>query len=346
MSDIDSASISDDISGSSSVPGADNADAGSTQVDTPQSDPSVGTSAEAGSAVADNPTVDGQQPSLAADTETNKTVGVAQAPQYGEKQYKEVQGWATKLSQRNAELAAELKQLKSQLQERAQQEQQPKSQPWDPEDPRHQDFLKLVDKADFYDEQMRGETDEAFITKLRQKQIASLGDEGVKLLQQWQQSVRAQERERRLNPQAFYRKLIRQESQPVVRETLQATNESYQRQVQAVNDVQQWMQQSDIATPDNKQAVIDLMEKGMPFDIAKTAVEREHYRKLVSEAKKASASAGEKERLLQGNAAGVISRNPNASKRVDVAALRKEKGIQDGRQLTDMLFDLDKQGLL
>lgn len=343
---VDTGEISVETEVSSASSGADNAQTGSAPADNPSSDPSNGTPAEVGSAVADNPQAEAEA-SFTTGAETKTAVPAeAQAPQYGEKQYKEVQGWATKLSQRNAELAEELKQLKSQLQTQAQKAQQPQSEPWHPEDPRHQEFLKLVDKADYFDELIRGEQDNALVEKLREKQLRVLGNEGIDLLQRWQRDVRNQERERRLNPKAFYQKLIRAEAQPVVHETLKSTNESYQRQVQAVNDVQQWMQQSDIATDDNKRAVIGLMEKGMPFDIAKTAVEREHYRKLVSAANKASASAEEKERLLQGNAAGVVSRNPNASKKVDVAKLRQDKGIKNSREFIDELFDLDKKGML
>jgi hypothetical protein len=340
--------ITSDVSQSSAAPGTDTADAGSTSVDNQQtSEPSGGTAAEAGSAQAGNP--EAKDAGSFTDTETkavNAEAADAQAGQYGPEQYKRLQAWATKLSQRNHEIQAEMERLKSQHQSSQETAKQPATEPWDPEDSRHQEFLKLVDKADYFDEMIRGEGDENLVKAIQQKQLRVIGNDGIELLQRWQRAVRLQERERRLNPAAFYRKLIRQEAQPVVRETLQTTNESYQRQVQAVDDVRQWMAQSDIATDENKKAVIAFMEKGMPFDIARTAVEREHYRKMVSAAKKATASADEKERLLQGNAAGVVSRNPNASKKVDVAKLRQEKGITDGRALIDELFDLDQKGML
>lgn len=323
----------------------DTADAGSTSVDNLASDQTAGTSADVGAAVAANPPEDGQQDSFTGGAET-KTVAAPAVPQYGEKQYKEVQGWATKLSQQNAELKAQLNRLQSQVQEREQAAKQATTEPWDPEDSRHANFLKLVERADYYDELMRGETDPAIVQKLQDKQLKLLGNDGIDQLQRWQQAVRAQERERRLNPRAFYQKLIRQEAQPVVRETLQSTNDTYQRQVQAVNDVQQWLQNKEIATDDNKKALISYMEKGMPFNVAQTIVERDHYRNQVSAAQKASASAGEKERLLQGNAAGAVSRNPNASKQVDVPKFFKDKGVTSSRQKIDALFDLDHQGLL
>lgn len=345
MTDLDTAVASEDTQDNSATQSTDNASAGSASAGIPASEPTGGTSADAGTAVADTQPEDGQQASFKVGAET-KAVNDQPAASPYEKQYRDAQSWNTKISQQNAELKAQLARLQSQYEEREQAAKQATTEPWDPEDSRHQSFLKLVERADYYDELMRGETDQAIVDRLQQKQLQILGPQGIEQLQRWQQSVRAQERERRLNPRAYYQKLIRQEAQPVVHETLQSTNETYQRQVQAVNDVQQWMQNKDIATDENKQAIISYMEKGMPFKVAQTIVERDHYRNQVSAAQKASASAEEKERLLQGNAAGAVSRNPNASKHVDVPKFLKDKGITSSRQKIDALFDLDRQGLL
>ncbi len=207
--------------------------------------------------------------------------------------------------------------------------------------------MRLVDKAEAYEELIQGEEDPAEIQKLHVRMQRALGEKGIQTLNAWRADVRNQERERRLNPRAFYAKLIRQEAQPVVRETLQSTSQNYQQMIQARDQAQNWVKGNpEVATPDNIRAVLALMEKGETFDKASAIVERDHYRTQVSNAKKMTASAEEKERLLQGNAAGGINRNPNAAKTIDVNKLRKDKGIKDSRGFTDMLFDLDKEGLL
>jgi hypothetical protein len=332
---------------SSSEPGAENVSNGSPAGDNQSNDLSVGTSTEAGTAEAVNLPEDGQQEPSQPVAETKANPADGQGSVSYEEQYKRVQGWATKVHQRNLELEQRLKALEESAQKQSQQSAQPQTEPWDPEDARHQDFLKLVDKADYYSELIQGEDNPEIKKLLQDKQLRLLGNEGVDLLQRWQRAVRSQERERRLNPQAFYRKLIRQEAQPVVQETLQTTSQQYQQVQQARGDVESWMSKNkDIATPENIKAILGHMQSGMPFQVASAIAERDHYRKQVSAAQKASASAEEKERLLQGNAAGVVSRNPNASKQLDVAKLLKESGARNSREKIDKLFDLDRQGLL
>ncbi len=331
---------------SSSAQSTDTASVGSAIADTTTSDPTVGTSADAGSAVADTLPDDGTQRSSTSDSETKTTVPPSQGTTY-EKQYKDVQGWATKVHQTNLDLQRQLKELQTQFQASQQKQAAPQHQPWDEDHAEHAQFLRLVDKAEFFEELIQGENDPAEIQKLHARMHRALGEKGVGMLQEWRADVRRQERERRLNPKAFYSKLIRQESEPVVRETLQSTSQNYQQMIQARDQATNWVKDNpEVATKENIQAVLTLMEKGTTFDAASAQVERDYYRNQVSNAKKMSASAEEKERLLQGNASGGINRNPNAGKKVDVQKLRKDKGIQDSRQFIDELFDLDKQGLL
>ncbi len=103
---------------------------------------------------------------------------------------------------------------------------------------------------------------------------------------------------------------------------------------------------AEIASPENIKSVLDLMQKGAPFSVASASVERDHYRSLVSGANKAKQSAEEKERLLQGNAAGVIARNPRSAKKADFKAVAKERGLLNERERIDLAFELDQQGLL
>lgn len=343
---VDSAAELDQTSSSSSAQGTDTASAGSASAGTLTSDPSVGTSADAGSAVADTLPDDGAQRSSTSDSETKQAVASTPPSSY-EKQYKDVQGWATKVLQQNLGLQRQIKELQTQFQATQQKASAPQSQPWDEDHAEHTQFLRLVDKAEFFEELIQGEQDPAEIQKLHTRMHRALGEKGVSMLQEWRADVRRQERDRRLNPKAFYSKLIRQESEPVVRETLQSTSQNYQQMIQARDLATKWVKDNaEVATPDNIRAVLALMEKGVSFDQASAQIERDHYRSQVSVAKKMSASAEEKERLLQGNASGGINRNPNAGKKIDVQKLRKDKGIQDGRGFTDMLFDLDKEGLL
>lgn len=345
---IDTAADTDLNQGSSSEPSTDNADAGSPIGDNQTSDPAAsGTSSEAGSATADNHTEDGAQPSLTGGAEAQAE---SQSVDY-EKQYKTVQGWATKVHQTNLELRKQMQELHERFTAMQQSQQKqavdPALKPWDEGHADHEQFLRLVDKAEYYDELIQGEENPEIVKALQQKQLRVLGEQGISMLRDWRNDVRRQERERRLNPKAFYAKLIRQEAQPVVRETLQTTSQNYQQIAQARDEAQKWVRDNpEIATRDNIQGVLKLMESGMPFNVASMAVEREHYRKMTSTAAKAKASAEEKERLLQGNAAGAVSRNPNAGKKIDVQQLRKDKGIRNGREFIDELFQLDKEGLL
>lgn len=342
---VDSDAGVEDTTPSASDQGTDNASAGSATADNSTSDQSVGTSAEAGSAVAENPTDDGQHGSLKGNIEADAVQ--AAPPTDWQNQYRQVQGWATKVHQTNQDLQRQLKELQSQFQATQQKTSEPQKQPWDEGHAEHAQFLRLVDKADFYEELIQGENDPEELQKLHAKMHRALGEQGLQTLKDWRTDVRNQDRERRLNPKAYYAKLIRAESEPVVRETLQSTSANYQQMIQARDEAQKWMKENPaVSTPENIRAVLAMMDKGTTFAQATAMIERDHYRNQISNAQKMSASAEEKERLLQGNAAGGIHRNPNAGKKVDVQKLRKDKGIKDSRGFTDMLFDLDKDGLL
>lgn len=338
--------VTADNTGGSSAQSTDNAASGSASADNSISDQPVADSADAGSVSTDNLSDAGNQAPSHGNTEAVAVTPTPASP-YGEKQYREVQSWATKVNQTNIQLQQQLQELQRKFDAAQNKQSEPQLRPWDEGHAEHAQFLRLVDRAEHFEELIQGEENPEIIKALQQKQMRVLGDQGVQMLRDWRDNVRSQERERRLNPKAFYSKLIRQEAQPVVQETLQSTSQNYQQMIQARDQAQKWIQGNpEVATPENIKAVIALMENGVKFDQASAQVERDHYRNLVSNAKKMSASAEEKERLLQGNAAGAIHRNPNASKKVDVGKLRKDKGIQNGRQLIDELFDLDSKGLL
>lgn len=276
-----------------------------------------------------------------------------------EKRFKDVQGWATKINQEKLELLRRFEEQQQQFREMQQRfagiqpdeinqwRQSRAYKPWEPESPEHQEFLRLVDKAEFFDDLARGETDQNELKRLQSKMVNAIGERGLKMLEDWKADVRSQERERRLNPRAYYQKLIREQAQPVVRETLQTTNQEYQQALKGREAAQKWMANKEVATEGNIKTVLKYMnESGMPFEVASAIVERDHYKSKVSSADKARQSAEEKERLLQGNAAGAISRSPSSSKKVDVKQYLRDKGVTNSRQSIDELFDLDRQGLL
>lgn len=340
--DIDtSANLGNDTL-STSEPSADTATVESTQVDTQSSDPtSTETSVDAGVADATNQSNDGQQP--LADT----NAAPAQVNPY-EKQYKEVQGWATKVRQQNLDLQRQLQDLQAQVQ--AQQQKQSVDsglKPWDEGHQEHQTFLRYFQEAEYFDDLIRGEENPEFKQRLIEKQTQRLGDKGIQMLREHRSAVQDYQRQMRLNPWAHQNKVISEKSRAEAQAVLQSTSQSYQVQIQARDHVQSWIKgNTEVSTPENIRAVLGLMEKGVSFDQASAVVERDYYRSQVSNAKKVAASAGEKERLLQGNAAGGISRNPNASKKIDVSKHLKEKGLPDSRSRIDELFNLDQQGLL
>lgn len=348
--------ITDDTTLSDSSPSAESDNTGtSTEASPEQSTPAAdGTSTDA-TASADPATEDGNPGQPAAETET--TSGAAAIP--WEKRFKDTQSAYTKQQQSLLEMQRQFQELQQQHREIRQQyadvnptevaeyRTSKAHPPWDERSPKHQDFRRTVEKAETYDEMLQGETDPERIQALQEKMRAALGPDRLKMLDDWKADVRNQERERRLNPRAFYQKLIREESQPVVRETLQSANQQYQQGLQGREAATKWMTNKEVATPENIQQVLKLMnEQHMSFDDASIRVEREYYRSQVSNATKAKQSAEEKERLLQGNASGAISRNPSSGKKLDVAKHLKEKGITNSRSKIDELFDLDRQGLL
>lgn len=344
----------DVIDTTSSSPGTESVDAGTSHGEaspeaTTQPD---GTSTEA-PANTDTATDDGNS-----GQQTAETTETSAAPNL-EKRFKDTQAWATKTNQEKLELQRQFQELQQQFQEMRQQYAGVKPEevnewrsskalkPWDDGSPEHSTFLNLVNKAEFFDELAQGETDPAELQKLQQRMVRAIGPDGLKMLDAWKADVRQQERERRLNPKAFYQKLIREQAQPVVRETLHESNERYQQAMRGKTDAERWIAENkEVATDENRKKAGALMSQGMSFEDAIARVERDHYRSQVSNAQKAKQSAEEKERLLQGNASGAVSRNPNASKKLNVAQHLKEKGITNSRSKIDELFDLDRQGLL
>ena len=350
--DIDS-EISNDTTTTDSTLTADPGNTeGSTESIPADDSSSVGGTSTEAPAQADPATDDGNPGNQV--VETTETSGAPAVP--WEKRFKDTQSAYTKSTQEKQELARQFQELQQQFQDMRQQYAGVKPEevqeyrsskalkPWDEGSPEHSTFLNLVSKAEFFDELAQGETDQAELQKLQQRMVRAIGEPGLKMLDSWKADVRQQERERRLNPKAFYQKLIREQAQPVVRETLQESNHRYQEGLRGQKDAEQWMANKEVATPENIAKMRKLLDS-MPFDVAAAIVERDHYRSQVSNATKAKQSAEEKERLLQGNAAGAISRNPSSSKRLDVTKHLKEKGIS-GRAMLDELMALEQQGLL
>ncbi len=218
---------------------------------------------------------------------------------------------------------------------------------WDETSPGHQQFQELRRTYDVYTRMLQRAPDEPSKLAMQEQMQEELGADGIKTLREWQADVRRQEWERQTNPQAFYRKLIQKEAQPVFQQGLQNVSQTYQSVQAAQGEVQKWMKESaEVATPENIKSILSHMEKGVTFDVAAARVERDYYRSKVSTGMNAQKSAEEKERLLQGNAAGTIARNPNTAKKVDFKAVAKERGLKSERERLDLLFELEQQGKL
>lgn len=333
----------------------------------------TGTSAASSDATPVAPTPTEQAPSPADSVDAEHTPGDGEAsPKAGEtgvpsgnpadpyqKRYQDVQGWATKVHQANLELKKQHEVLQRQIQEVQQSyagvqpgeiEQWRQSRarpPWDPKSPEHQSFRETVSEARIHERLIQRTTDPAQREALQKLAMDELGPAKLKLLEDWRADVRQQEYERQLNPREYFRKIIQEDARPVVHETLQSADNDRQSAMRGRQEAEKWMANKEVATPENIQKVLKYMsESKMPFEVAAIVVEREHYKSRVSQADKVRQSAEEKERLLQGNAAGVISRNPSSSKKVDVKQYLKDKGVNNSRQAIDELFNLDHQGLL
>ncbi len=218
---------------------------------------------------------------------------------------------------------------------------------WDETSPGHQQFLETRKTYEHYERKLNRAPDDATKQWLMQEMNQDISPEEAKTLREWKADVRRQEWERQTNPAAYYRKLIQKEAQPVIQDSLRNVSQTYQSVQSAQQEVQSWLKDNpEIASQANVKAVFDLMSKGETFSVAAARVERDHFRSLVSTAHKAKASAEEKERLLQGNAAGTIARNPQTGKFVDYKQVAKEKGLTNERDRMDLLFELDGQGQL
>ncbi len=330
--------------------------------DSPTGDSQTSSTSAAGTsdATPDSTQVDTQ---IAPDAQVNTASVETSTPQTPEIDYKarfigaqkswqQARDESNQLKQQNAQFQARLQQLEQQYQGVSPQEVEKyraneKVPVWEEESPGHQQFLQLRDTYEHYTRSLQRARSEETKAELQEQMQEDLGPEGIKTLREWQTEVRRQERERQLNPKAFYRKLIQKEAQPVFQQGMQNVSQTYQSVQSAQNEVQKWMKDTpEVATPENIKAILSLMEKGTPFDAASARVERDYYRSRVSSGMNAQKSADEKQRLLQGNAAGTVARNPNASKKVDFKAVAKERGLTSERQRIDLLYELEQQGKL
>lgn len=348
---VDSSEISDNTE--ETGPSSDTGDAAPAHADTQAAAPADQASGSADSALADTQAADGAG-SLTVGADTQPTTDPY------EPRYKALQSQYTKEHQELLNLRKQMEEFQGQFQQLQQQysgispqaisefQRQQQLPPWSPESPEHPKFRELLAKAEYLDEIARGETDPERQKWLAQKQEQVLGAEGLQTLAKWQAWRRADERERRIDPQAYYRKLAREEAEKAARDVLKDSSSRYQQMQAGVQEAQAWSKANPhLVTKENLDQIEQYMQQhGMPFSVAAAIVERDHYRSQVSSAEKAKASAEEKERLLQGNAAGAITRNPRTSKKIDVKQYFAEKGITDERSKIDALFELDQQGLL
>lgn len=350
--ELDSSPISDNAEGSEP---ADTGTPDSAEADTQGSIQAVDApSGGADSAVADTQPADGTR-SLTAGADTNTTQGEPL-----ESRYKALFSRYNQEHQEFLNLQKQMQAFQGQFQQLQQQyaginpqaiseyQKQQELPPWDPDSPKHQAFREYLAKAEFYDELARGETDQAYLQKIAEKQERALGQEGLQTLAKWQAWRRQEERERRINPEGYFRRLAREEAEKTSRTVLKDSSQRYQQMQAGVTEAQGWAKANpQLVTKENLDQIERYMqESGMPFNVAAAIVERDHYRSQVSSAEKKAQSAEEKERLLQGNAAGTISRNPRTGKKIDVRKYLADKGITDSREAIDELFNLDQQGLL
>ncbi len=218
---------------------------------------------------------------------------------------------------------------------------------WDKRNPNHANFLELRRQYDHYEEDMRAAPDDATRQWLSQRMSQTIGPEGAKTLRSWRDHVRQREWARQTDPDSYYRELIQKEAQPVIQQQLQNVSQTYQSVQSAQAEVQKWMADNkDVASPDNIKSILGMMEKGATFEVASARVERDHFRSKVTAAAQDKASAEERQRLLEGNAAGTIARNPRTGRFVDPKAVAKERGLTSEADRIKLLFDLDQEGRL
>ncbi len=353
MADLDNDSVAVDTATNSAPTDTGTTDSASADTQASSTPTDGGASTGTDSAPADTQHGDGGK-SLADDAQTQQP---SELDQLRERFAGSTKAWQQEKSVRER-LEKEIEDLKgkfqpySQLDPRAiqqfvQSQSAPKVQPWHPDHPDHQGFQEKLRLAEHHERQFaRAKTDEQkqFVLEAMAEDI-SQADRG--LLKQYRDSGRQELAKLQSNPQGY----LQQYLQPMLKQELQSfqqnTASTYQQATQARTQVSDWIQKNpQVATPEGLKAAFDLMSRGYPYEAAIASVERDHYMKLVSGASQAKQSAEEKERLLQGNASGVIQRNPQTSKKVDYKKYVADKGLSSERDRIDALFELDAKGKL
>jgi hypothetical protein len=353
MADIDNEQVAADTATTSAPSDTGAAESVSTDTQSSSTPTDGGASTGTDSAQADTQNGDGGK-SLADGAETQQPSELDNL----KKQFAgSTRSWQQE-KQRREQLEKEIEDLKGKfqpysnldpraIQQFVQSQSAPKVQPWHPDHPDHSGFQEKLRLAEHHERSFaRAKTDEQkqFVLEAMAEDI-SQADRA--LLKQYRDSGRQELAKLQSNPQGY----LQQYLQPMLKQELQSfqqnTASTYQQATQARTQVQEWIQKNPlVATPEGLKSAMDLMSQGYPFQAALATVERDHYMKLVSGADRAKQSAEEKERLLQGNASGVIQRNPNSTKKVDYRKVAEERGITSERDRIDVLFELDAKGKL
>lgn len=257
------------------------------------------------------------------------------------KSWQQEQSRAKQLEQELQQLREQIKPFQGIDQAQFQQFQQSQGVPmWDSSHKQHNEFLELRRTAEHYHRLIANagtpETKDWLFEQMREQ----LGEDGLKTLQNWKKDVQRQNYELQTNPREFYRKLIQSETKPVIQNHLQTVSQTYQETEAAKQQAASWMKDNPVATAENIQSVMKLMDGGMKFEQATLQVERDHWKSQIGRANDAKSSAEEKERLLQGRTASTVVRNPQTDKRVDFVKYKTEKNLTP-RQSIDALFELD-----
>ncbi len=267
------------------------------------------------------------------------------------RKYDQERARAQQLHQRLQELEAQAKRYEGIPLDRAVQQYQAVQglKPWDDGHPDFGRFQQLWSQAQWANELARSEPDPAVKKAILDRHFDAIADADRQLLQEHMRFVRAEQQQQAMNPAAYLQRQIQRHAQPVVQQNFQNVAHQQQQVMQATASVQKWISENaELATKENREAIANLMQtRNLPFEHAVVQWERDHYRGKVSGIDAKARSVEEKERLLQGKAAGIITRNPSTKQGVSVSGYLKEKGIptSDGNGVANAILDLQARGV-
>jgi len=322
MSDTDAIAESVSVATESAAP--ESASSESQVVATPEAS---ATPAETGSAQADSQANAGSG-SLTPDTETRSA-----NPDPYEKRYKDTQAAYTKERQRSIDLERKYQEIERRYQDQEKQQAAAKLPEWNPQHPNHANFQRVLERQrdlERWHAQAKTPEQQAAIAEIFNNEFPT--DVATKI-KAYRDHLSEQSRQFLVDPETAVQKYIQQMVPQIVQSHMGQAAQSYQQQEAARQEISPWFSDTanaDVIKSQGEWMMQQLSAPGANWDYVKASAEARYYKSQFSGSRIAVASAEEKERLLRGNAAGVVSNSPPGQKSQDLNKIAEKRGLKWG----------------